>query len=92
VDEEHTDAEGFRLVRSVVMHELAHQWFGNLVTMGFLDGRGLNGSFADWAELYAWELLDLEPKMWQEYVTKQYQNVFAFGSKRSRHRIKVPVM
>jgi aminopeptidase 2 len=86
-----TSAEGFRLVRSIVVHELAHQWFGNLVTMDFWDGLWLNESFADWAEMYAWELLDPKLKMWQEYVTKQYQNALVFDSNRSSHPIEVPV-
>jgi alanyl aminopeptidase len=33
---------------SVIAHELAHQWFGNLVTMGFWDDLWLNEAFATW--------------------------------------------
>jgi alanyl aminopeptidase len=32
----------------VIAHELAHQWFGNLVTMGFWDDLWLNEAFATW--------------------------------------------
>jgi aminopeptidase N len=34
-------------VARVIIHELAHMWFGNLVTMKWWDGLWLNESFAD---------------------------------------------
>ena len=33
-DEKTTSAKGKQRIAYVVGHELAHQWFGNLVTMG----------------------------------------------------------
>ncbi len=38
---------------SVISHEMAHMWFGNLVTMRWWDDLWLNESFAEWACYYA---------------------------------------
>ncbi|UQU61555.1 aminopeptidase N [Couchioplanes caeruleus] len=39
----------------VLLHEMAHQWFGDLVTLRWWDDLWLNESFADWAALWAAE-------------------------------------
>lgn len=38
---------------NTILHELAHMWFGNLVTMCWWDDLWLNESFAEWAAHYA---------------------------------------
>ncbi|MEI6623694.1 MAG: aminopeptidase N, partial [Actinomycetes bacterium] len=38
---------------NTILHELAHMWFGNLVTMHWWDDLWLNESFAEWAAHYA---------------------------------------
>jgi aminopeptidase N len=50
----------------VIAHEIAHQWFGDLVTMAWWDDLWLNESFASWMENKA--TVDLHPKWSQELV------------------------
>jgi len=49
-----------QLVFLVVAHEMAHQWFGDLVTMSWWDDLWLNEGFARWMQTYAAD--DLHPE------------------------------
>jgi aminopeptidase 2 len=82
----------------VVTHELAHQWFGNIVTASWWDSIWLNESFADWATYNAATHIWPEWEPWSEFVAghpngglNAYQAALALDSNRGSHPIEVPV-
>jgi aminopeptidase N len=51
-------------IHLVVAHEMAHQWSGDLVTMGWWDNIWLNEGFATWMELKATDHFNPSWQVW----------------------------
>lgn len=78
-------------VCSVVAHELAHQWFGNLVTMDWWDDLWLNEGFASFMETWCSDLLFPDWKMWEQFPVDDQAAALRLDSLRTSHPIQVPI-
>nr|CCC94954.1 putative aminopeptidase [Trypanosoma congolense IL3000] len=79
-------------VALVVAHELAHQWFGNLVTMQWWKELWLNESFATFMEYWAVDKIFPEWHVFTQFVHDEGTRAFQLDSMRSSHPVEVDVM
>ncbi|KAI0533567.1 peptidase family M1-domain-containing protein [Xylaria digitata] len=91
LDEQASGAAMKERVAEVVQHELAHQWFGNLVTMDWWEGLWLNEGFATLMSWLSCNHFYPEWKVWENYVADNLQSALGLDSLRSSHPIEVPV-
>ncbi|KAI1506145.1 peptidase family M1 [Biscogniauxia marginata] len=90
-DEKTSDARYKNRVAYVVAHELAHQWFGNLVTMDWWDELWLNESFATWAGWFAVNEFHPDWQVWAQFVNEGMESAFKLDGMRASHPVHVPV-
>src|SRR5882757_12506 len=79
-----------RPIFNVIAHEMAHQWFGDLVTMAWWDNLWLNEGFATWMATKASE--QFFPQ-WQSWLNGYSQKQFALSldARRTSHPIQQAV-
>ncbi|CAJ2510805.1 Uu.00g064300.m01.CDS01 [Anthostomella pinea] len=90
-DKNTSDARYKNRVAYVVAHELAHQWFGDLVTMDWWDELWLNESFATWAGWYAVNKFHPDWQVWAQFVNEGMEDAFGLDGMRASHPVHVPV-
>ncbi|PRP78523.1 hypothetical protein PROFUN_13580 [Planoprotostelium fungivorum] len=78
-------------VAYVVAHELAHQWFGNLVTMEWWKELWLNEGFATFVGTQAIDHIFPEWKVWTQFISDYINTAQSLDGLESSHPIEVEV-
>lgn len=78
-------------IASVISHELAHQWFGNLVTMEWWTDLWLNEGFATYVGALGVHHVYPEWKSFELTIIDDLLTVFQLDSLKSSHPVSVPI-
>ncbi len=78
-------------VAETVAHEIAHQWFGNLVTMEWWSDLWLNEGFASWVANLAIEQLYPEWGIWTDFVTNDIFSSQRLDSLENSHPVQTEI-
>ncbi|MBI4035953.1 M1 family metallopeptidase [Candidatus Daviesbacteria bacterium] len=91
IDEERSSTANKQWVALVIAHELAHQWFGNLVTMEWWTHLWLNEGFASFIEYLAIDNIFPQWDIWTQFIANEMGEAFSLDALKNTHPIEVPV-
>lgn len=74
---------------NVILHEMAHMWFGDLVTMKWWNDTWLNESFAEWAAYYTSTNATKYTNSWTEFTGARKNWAYRQDQLSSTHPIAV---
>ncbi len=90
-DPETSSAKTKQFIAEVISHEIAHQWFGNLVTMRWWNDLWLNESFATFMATKFVDKFYPEWELWDQFVEDAMNTAMGLDSLKSTHPIDVKV-
>ncbi|WP_245871662.1 M1 family metallopeptidase [Candidatus Nitrosotenuis aquarius] len=90
-DEKTSSTQTKQYIAEVVSHELAHQWFGNLVTMEWWNDLWLNESFATFMATKFVDKFYPEWKLWDQFLEDTMNTAMGLDALHSSHPIDVKV-
>uniref|UniRef100_A0A8C9VIZ8 Aminopeptidase n=2 Tax=Scleropages formosus TaxID=113540 RepID=A0A8C9VIZ8_SCLFO len=91
IDPKNSCSSSRQWVALVVGHELAHQWFGNLVTMEWWTHLWLNEGFASWIEYLCVDHCFPDYDIWTQFVSADYTRALELDALDNSHPIEVNV-
>ncbi|XP_063592167.1 endoplasmic reticulum aminopeptidase 1-like [Penaeus indicus] len=90
-DPNHTSSRAQQRVTVVIAHELAHQWFGNLVTMAWWSDLWLNEGFASFMENLGTGVAEPGWAMQEQFIVEKMQPALSLDALLASHPISTPV-
>ncbi len=78
-------------IAEIISHEIAHQWFGNLVTMKWWNDLWLNESFATFMATKAVDHFYPEWDLWDQFLTSSVNEALSLDALKNSHPIDVEV-
>ncbi len=90
VDEKTAAHANLKRVAEVILHELAHMWFGDLVTMSWWNGLWLNESFATFMENLCLSHWKPDWNVWEEFSLGRAAAA-RLDALKSTHPIECPI-
>jgi aminopeptidase N len=91
VDKDNTSLFTKQYVALVIAHELAHQWFGNLVTMKWWNDLWLNEGFASWIEYLAVNELFPDWQIWTQFGVDETMPALKLDALDNTHPIEAVI-
>ena len=92
IDPEKSSSANRQQVAVVIAHELAHQWFGNLVTMEWWTHLWLNEGFASYIEYLAVDHIFPEWQMWTQFLTEDHGRALELDGLANTHPVEIEVV
>ncbi|KAL8563888.1 hypothetical protein ACOMHN_049544 [Nucella lapillus] len=90
-DPQKTSPMAKQWIALTIAHELAHQWFGNIVTMKWWDDLWLNEGFAAFTEYIGAGIAEPSFRLNEQFVLQRMQRAFHVDAFTSSHPIHVAV-
>jgi len=87
LDTEYANQRDREYIALVINHEMAHQWFGNLVTMKWWEDLWLNEGFAEFLETYSSQFLNPTWHFWETFIRDVWMRALEVDGLSSTHPI-----